>query len=140
MSNARICVAVTGKTMAELRARRDEVAGADLVELRVDTVSDPSAAASLAGRRLPVIFTCRPTWEGGHFAGSEEERHGLLREARQLGAEYVDVESKAGFDELVTSASGRGVVLSEHYFEEIPADLPSRYRAMRASGAEVVKL
>ena len=39
-----------------------------MVELRVDAVSDPDVAGALEGRRLPAIVTCRPEWEGGHFA------------------------------------------------------------------------
>ena len=40
-----------------------------------------TSAGALAGRRLPVIVTCRPTWEGGGFTGSEEERRRMLAEA-----------------------------------------------------------
>jgi 3-dehydroquinate dehydratase/shikimate dehydrogenase len=137
---SKLCVTVTGQTMAELRQRRDEVGDADIVELRVDTVADPSAAAALAGRRTPVIFTCRPTWEGGQFQGSEEERQRLLGDARQLGAEYVDVEWKAGFTDLLNSRGGQGLVLSMHDFDGVPADLAARVAAMRATGAEVIKL
>ncbi len=140
MRVSKLCVTVTGPTMADLRKRRDEVADADIVELRVDTVADPSAAAALAGRRTPVIFTCRPTWEGGQFKGSEEERRRLLCEAQQLGAEYVDVEWKAGFTELLERRAGQGVVLSMHDFDGVPSDLPSRAASMRRTGAEVIKL
>ena len=69
---------MTAPTTAELRRRRDAVRDADLVELRLDGVADPDVAGALAGRRLPVIVTCRPAWEGGRFGGSEEERRRLL--------------------------------------------------------------
>src|SRR5436305_14491805 len=101
MSKPMLCVTVTGETTAELRQKRDAVADADLIELRLDTVRDPSPAAALAGRRRPVIVTCRPTWEGGAFAGSEEERRRILADALALGAEYVDVEWRARFDDLI---------------------------------------
>ena len=140
MGVSKLCVTVTGPTMAELRKRRDEAADADMVELRLDTVMDPDAAAALAGRRTPVIVTCRPTWEGGQFKGSEEDRRRLLRDAQQLGAEYVDVEWKAGFTELLEWRGGQGVVLSMHDFAGVPTDLTSRAAAMRASNAEVIKL
>src|SRR5258705_445433 len=55
--------------MAELLAARDAVTGADMVELRLDGVGDVSVRAALNGRSLPVIATCRPTWEGGKFDG-----------------------------------------------------------------------
>ena len=140
MATARLCVTVTGRTMAELRRRRDEVTDADLVELRVDTVADPSAAGALEGRRLPVIFTCRARWEGGAFRGADEERHRLLRDAQALGADYIDVEWKSAFADLLTMRDGRGVVMSMHDFSGVPRDLAERTRAMRATGAEVVKV
>jgi 3-dehydroquinate dehydratase / shikimate dehydrogenase len=140
MAAPKLCVTVTGRTMAELRERRDRVTNADLVEVRVDSVQDPSAAGALAGRRLPVIFTCRPTWEGGGFQGSEEERKRILRDAQKLGAEYVDIEWRAGFADLLDESGGHGIVLSMHDFDGIPGDLSARAAAMRATGAAVVKL
>jgi 3-dehydroquinate dehydratase/shikimate dehydrogenase len=136
---SKLCVTVTAATTAELRRKRDDVVGADLVELRLDSVADPDVAAALNGRTVPVVVTCRPTWEGGHFAGSEQERKKILSDALDLGAEYVDVEWKAGFTDLLSSG-GRRVVLSSHDFNGIPADLRDRERAMRATGAGVVKI
>jgi 3-dehydroquinate dehydratase/shikimate dehydrogenase len=137
---AQLCVTVSGRTMAELRKRRDEVTDADLIELRVDLAEDPSASAALAGRATPVVFTCRAAWEGGGFRGSEEERHRLLAEAQRLGADYVDVEWRAGFDDVVSSRHGRGVVLSMHDFAGVPPDLGDRVRSMRSTNAAVVKV
>ena len=48
-----LCVTVTAPTMAELRQRRDAIVDADLVELRLDSVSDLDVAGALAGRRDP---------------------------------------------------------------------------------------
>jgi 3-dehydroquinate dehydratase/shikimate dehydrogenase len=140
MSKPQLCVTVTAATTAELRKERDAVADADLVELRVDSVSDPSAAGALEGRRRPVILTCRAAWEGGGFKGSEEERKRILAEALALGAEYVDVEWRAHFDDLVASAGGRRIVLSSHDFHSVPIDLAARVHAMRSTGADVVKV
>ncbi|MCY4633037.1 MAG: type I 3-dehydroquinate dehydratase [Acidobacteria bacterium] len=137
----RLCATVTAETTSELRARRDAQEGADLVELRLDGVADPDVGGALADRRHPVVATCRPTWEGGAFAGSEAERRRILLEACRLGAEYVDVEQRAGFaDEVLDARGGRGVVLSFHVFDGVPPDLEGRYRSMRATGAEVVKI
>jgi 3-dehydroquinate dehydratase/shikimate dehydrogenase len=88
-----------------------------------------------------VIVTCRPTWEGGGFAGSEAERQRILETALDLGAEYVDVEARASFaGDLVRRRQGRGVVLSLHVYDQMPGDLGARYTAMQATGAEVVKI
>jgi 3-dehydroquinate dehydratase/shikimate dehydrogenase len=129
--------------MAELRRRRDAAAaaGADLVELRLDSVADPDVAAALADRTTPVIVTCRPEWEGGAFKDSEAERRRMLECALQQGAEYVDVEFKAGFaSELIATTGGKRIVLSSHDFAGVPEDLHERVRAMRAAGAEIVKV
>jgi 3-dehydroquinate dehydratase / shikimate dehydrogenase len=141
MAHSQLCVAVTGRTMNEIRHRRDAVTGADLVEMRLDTVDRPDVAGALEGRRCPVIVTCRAAWEGGHFAGSEEERRRILEQALALGAEFVDVEARASFaTDLVLSHGGRGIVLSSHLFGECPPDLEMRWHALRGSAAEIVKL
>jgi len=135
-----LCVTVTAPTTAELRKRRDAVSDADLIELRLDSVADPDVAGALRDRRRPTIVTCRPVWEGGHFRGSEEERRRLLTDALALGADYVDVEWRAHFDDLVAGCHGRRIILSTHDFDMMPIDLVARVHAMRSTGAEVVKL
>jgi 3-dehydroquinate dehydratase/shikimate dehydrogenase len=135
-----LVVTVAASSMRQLRDRRDAVTGADLVELRLDSVCDPDVGAALAGRRTPVIVTCRPAWEGGAFRGSEAERRAILADALRQGAEYVDIEFGAGFGDLVSSTGGRRIVLSMHDFTGVPADLADRLRAMRATGAEIVKI
>ena len=140
MTKPLLCVTVTASTMAELRRQRDAVTDADLVELRLDGVSDPSVAGALSDRRRPVVLTCRPSWEGGAFRGSEDERRRLLDDALSAGAEWVDVEWKARFDDLLAKTGGRRIVLSYHRFEGVPPDLAETAAAMRGSGAEVVKI
>ena len=134
-----LCVTITAPTTAELRRRRDRVTDADLVELRLDSVSDPDVAAALDGRRLPVIVTCRAKWEGGGFNGSEDERQAILRQALELGADYVDVEWRANFSDLLAEY-GRRIVISSHDFDGVPADLTAQARAMRSTGAGIVKI
>ena len=135
-----LCVTVTAATTADLRRERDSVSDADLIELRLDSVNDPNVAGALAGRRRPVVVTCRPVWEGGAFTGSEEERRRILGEALALGADYVDVEWRAGFDDLISLTRGRRIVLSMHDYASMPGDLGESARAMRATGAEVIKI
>jgi 3-dehydroquinate dehydratase/shikimate dehydrogenase len=139
MTTALICETVTGHTLTELTRARDAADAPDLVELRLDGVTDLDVAGALAGRRARVIVTCRPAWEGGRFTGSEDDRRAILARALELGAEYVDVEWKARFDSLV-AAHRRRVIVSSHDFEGVPGDLPARVRAMRGTGAALIKV
>lgn len=138
--NAKLCATVTGGTTEELRANRDRVVGADMIELRLDYARHIDVAGVLSDRRKPVVVTCRPTWEGGRFKGSEEERQRVLARALELGADYVDVEWRSEMERLISATGGRRIVLSTHEFDHFPADIEERYRAMRATGAEVVKV
>ena len=140
VSKPLLCVTVTAATTAELRQQRDAVADADLIELRLDTVGDPNVAGALAGRRRPVIVTCRPAWEGGEFRGAEEDRKRILTDALSLGAEYVDIEWRARFDDVIAQTGGRRIVLSTHDYLGVPIDLTARVHAMRSTGAEVIKI
>ena len=139
---AQLCVTIGAPTLADLRERRDRAArDADLVELRLDTVADPDVAGALAGRTGPVIVTCRASWEGGHFRGSEQTRLQLLHEAWAMGAEYVDIEF-AAFKGApwVEATHGERLIVSAHDFDGVPGDLAERHRAICATGASVTKL
>ena len=130
--------AVTGRSMAELVAARDR-SRAELVELRLDGVRDMDVARALAGRRTPVLVTCRAGWEGGSFDGSEDERLSVLAEAVRLGAEYVDVEWKADRARFAERGTTK-LVISHHDFAGIPSDLVDRVDAMQREDADVVKV
>ena len=138
--NAKLCATVTGATTDAIRQARDRVApDADMVELRLDYADEVDIDGVLSDRRIPVIVTCRPTWAGGRFSGSEEERFRLLAQALTCGAEFIDVEWGSGCADLV-DRHRRRVVLSDHDFEGVPDDIEQRYQSMRATGAQVVKL
>jgi 3-dehydroquinate dehydratase/shikimate dehydrogenase len=134
-----LCETVTATTMAELVAARDAATHADMVEVRLDGVARPDVAQALHGRRVPVVVTCRPAWEGGAFDGSEEVRRRLLTEALTLGAEYVDIEWRANFDDVIRDNRSR-VILSSHDFQGLPDDVCAQARAMRATGAGTIKV
>jgi 3-dehydroquinate dehydratase/shikimate dehydrogenase len=129
---ALICETVMASTMAELRRLRD-ASTADLVELRLDGVADLDVAGALADRVRPVIATCRASWEGGRFDGSEEARLGLLAAAITGGAEFVDLEWRADRRSLPALDPHR-LVLSRHDFDGVPADVAHQLSEMRRAG------
>jgi 3-dehydroquinate dehydratase/shikimate dehydrogenase len=138
---ADLCITVTGRDVEAIRtARIAAEADADLVELRLDAMARPDAAAALAGRRKPVIVTCRPTREGGFFDGPEEARRRVLDEAHQHGAEFIDVEWDAVDADVVRARKGRGIVVSRHVFDGTPGDAAGMLDGLRRHGAEVAKL
>lgn len=125
--------------LASMRTARDRATG-DLVELRLDGLDRIDVSAALAGRRTPVVVTCRAAWEGGQFRGSEEERVQVLAQALAAGAEFVDIEWRAAAAaHLITPATRDRIVLSMHDFETTPTDLAARIREMRRLGTGVVK-
>lgn len=138
MPRSQIVDVVTGPSMAQLRADRDAATG-DMVELRLDLVDAPDVAGALEGRSKPVIVTCRASWEGGGFMGSEEDRLGILSDAVMLGAEYVDIEAAADRRRLPPSHETR-IVVSHHDFKGFPADLEDRIRGMRRIPTDIVKV
>jgi 3-dehydroquinate dehydratase/shikimate dehydrogenase len=107
--------------------------------LRLDGVRDLDVAAALHDRSRPAIVTCRPRWEGGVFEGGEAERRSVLAQALAAGAEFVDVEWRAGFDDVIRR-DPRRIVLSSHDFHGIPPDLDERVRRMRAQGTGAIKV
>jgi 3-dehydroquinate dehydratase/shikimate dehydrogenase len=146
MTMALLCETVTGQSMAELLAARDGATHGDMVELRLDGVADLDVAGALQSRRVPAVVTCRPTWEGGRFDGTEEQRAAILKRALELGAEFVDVEWRAisqsngvDFAGIVARDPARAVV-SSHEFDGVPSDLEERVHAMRAVGAGSIKV
>ena len=72
--------------------KRAVALGAEMIELRLDYLVEPSAEAVravVAGARecgRAVIATCRWREEGGRFEGSEQERRGMLEAATKAGA------------------------------------------------------
>lgn len=137
-----VCAVVTASTMADLVRARDAAygQGADLVEMRLDSVSDPDPRGAVAGRTGPVLVTCRAAWEGGGFTGGEEHRERILAGALEAGADFVDVEVAAPCRDRLIALAAHRVVVSAHDFGGLPVDLRERFAAMRATGAAVVKI
>ncbi|MEE9404316.1 MAG: type I 3-dehydroquinate dehydratase [Algisphaera sp.] len=145
---------------AHAAAARAAEHGADLVEYRIDTFTQPAEVQSLVARSpLPCLITARAAWEGGHCDLDETDRVSLLEHAG-LGADghtpaYLDLELKA----YQTSANLRqkiglvvdhpsqtrsdvtaGLILSTHDFETFPPDLDRRILAMAdAPACRIIK-
>jgi 3-dehydroquinate dehydratase/shikimate dehydrogenase len=137
----RICVTLTEETTAALIDRMADLAGvADLFEVRGDLVLDLDLLTVLRAKTRPLLFSCRPVSEGGRFPDDDPRRRLLLLEAVKRGYDYVDVEYRSGFLDVMVEKSGRGLIVSHHDLQGTPEDLDDLYQGMCALGADVVKV
>lgn len=143
----RICVSIAERdSAAAVAAARRCMAHADVVEIRLDAMADPNLESMVAALDRPLLFTCRPRWEGGLYEGGEEARIDLLIRAADLGA-YVDLELAAATSHRsrlrkACAASGCTLLLSQHDFTATPERtvLEGILAAMIDAGAEVGKI
>jgi 3-dehydroquinate dehydratase / shikimate dehydrogenase len=138
----KLCVSLAEEATEALVARMQELAGlADLFELRADLARELDLAALLRARTRPILFTCRVESEGGRFPDRDAaERRRLLLQAAGLGFDFVDVEARSGFDDVVAARAGRGLVLSWHDTAGTPDDLEAIYTRMAERQPDVVKI
>lgn len=144
----RLCVSVAvTDAAAVLTAVMPVVNLVDVIEIRLDAMTNPYIAPCIAHLPCPVLVTNRPQWEGGLFMGSEEERIRILCQAILAGASYADVELRTGPDlrhKVRETARNHGakVIISSHDFSTTPA--PTRLRElltqMISAGADIGKI
>jgi len=137
-----IAVSLTEETTRAVVSRMAALSAvADLFEVRADFVHDLDLPALMDARTKPILFTCRPESEGGRWPDADPTgRRALLRRAVDLGFDLVDVEARAGFDDVVAAKAGRGLVLSWHDFEGTPRDLDGVHERMATHSPDVVKI
>ncbi|XP_009624049.1 bifunctional 3-dehydroquinate dehydratase/shikimate dehydrogenase, chloroplastic-like isoform X3 [Nicotiana tabacum] len=146
-----ICAPIMADTVDQMLnlMQNAKTSGADLVEVRLDSLKsfNPQSDIDTIVKQspLPTLFTYRPTWEGGQYAGDEASRLDALRLAMELGADYIDVELKA-IDEFNTALHGNKsakckVIVSSHNYDNTPSseELGNLVARIQASGADIVK-
>ena len=138
-SNNRVAVALglTGTTETlDILNQLDNTIG--LAEIRLDMMQEFDLERIVANSPCPLIITCRAQREGGRFSGSEVERLEILTRASELDCSYVDVEWDS-IDEFQNKGKTTRVIVSRHYYHEMPSDLWQQYTELRGQ-ADVVKL
>ncbi|KAH6796150.1 hypothetical protein C2S51_037136 [Perilla frutescens var. frutescens] len=68
--------------------------GADLVQIDLGSVADSDLKFLLENKPIPVVLVSRPKWEGGECNSNEQEHLQTLLLAKDLGADYIDLELK----------------------------------------------
>lgn len=89
-------IVATPPAIAE-QAQAARLGGADLIELRVDSIADVQAVEDylLGPQPLPCILTIRAADEGGAWDADENERISLYERLGLLSPGYVDVELRS---------------------------------------------
>ena len=128
----------TDTTKATLRAFDAASGNADVLELRIDLMREYDLGQLIRERPCPVIVTNRPTREGGRFVGPEQDRIQPLREAINLGADYIDIEEFAA--DLIDNRSSSSLIVSHHDFSAMPDDPDVLRRRLEERGANAIKV
>jgi 3-dehydroquinate dehydratase/shikimate dehydrogenase len=147
-----LCVPIFVTELA--RARRDIAtaveAGAEMIELRIDRLPHAELISTLLREmRLPVIVTCRPTWEGGHSEQDDAARSLLLTMAAEDGASYIDLELKTAEEhesKLIDVLENKPadvnarLILSSHDFTGRPDRLYNIVQSLNRLPGEINKI
>lgn len=153
MTKLTVAIMVHSLSQALSAAAQAAERGADLVEFRLDgfTSDLPAITQLIEKSPLPSIVTVRPTFEGGHYTGSDVERIPVFQAAcaGTRKPAYIDVELVAwqkspelrqAVQQLVShpgqvNPTDTGLLLSNHDFTTRPVDLYQRIEAMLAAPA-----
>jgi len=151
MTYLAVPVKVLDSDQALRAARQAAGAGAEMLELRLDYLRDPTPAivdhivSNIKDLQLPMIATCRPDWEGGYFTGDETLRQSIIEQALKAGADFVDIElaafkrSDSNVCELLTTVPQK-VIVSYHNFKRLPDDFNLQWEAINLGRPGVGKI
>lgn len=144
----KICVSLARPASAEvIDAIRRIDTQSDVIEIRLDALSEPAIAPFIGLTATPLLFTNRAAWEGGNWRGDEEARVNLLRDAARSKAAFIDIELKTErplFDRVLAAAKENGsrTIVSWHSFSSTPSSqaLATIFEDQYRSGADIGKI
>jgi 3-dehydroquinate dehydratase-1 len=154
-----ICASIIAHSVEEFLEPLENVAHADLIELRADglKIDDDTGKSYKANTRelleraklstnLPLILTVRMEKEGGAFKGTEAERIDCIKDGIRL-ADMIDIELRMNEkerDEIIAIANSKNVpvILSYHDFKKTPEEdaMAAVLEEEENTGASIAKL
>jgi len=145
-----ICIPIIARTHeAALTQMERSSPLADILELRIDQIRNTNLEKLMSGKRGKILVTNRRKDEGGRFSGTERKRVELLKEAVELGADYVDIEVRTEealieeFSTKIGNHHGRTKwIISHHDFSGTPSERALRRKLdeCNGTGADIVKI
>ena len=138
-----ICVAIGRSRHKHMLAEHKHLAeqGAKMVELRLDYLTSKVSIRRLLADRpegTQIIITCRRKEDGGKWAGSEEARMLILREAIAEGVDYVDLEEDVAAQIPRFGRTKR--IISYHNFRKTPDNLRELHTEMARLDPDIIKI
>jgi shikimate dehydrogenase/3-dehydroquinate dehydratase type I len=159
-----ICIPITSRRNKDaLHAIERSCRFADLIELRMDLIGRGNLAELILAVHgnsgsIKIIVTCRKKEEAApagtqtrikNAVKNKREKIALLKEAIELGADFVDIELAEGgkaISELKTLCAKKGsktnIIVSYHNFEEtpVPAKLKEIFHQCEKFQPSIVKI
>lgn len=148
-SPAGVCVSIACENVAQaLDAAKCSESHADVIEIRLDSLSRPGIEPFVKYLTKPLLFTNRPGWEGGAFKGPEAARIALLLDAVQNDCALVDLELKTAPElrgellDVILEHPQTGLIVSWHDFSGTPSsdELDEILHEQMESGAHIGKI
>ena len=134
-----LCLTLADPSFAALNQKIAQYTGkVPYIEVRLDYLAEPQVPSVQPDQGTDFIVTCRPSREGGHYRGPEQDRLDLLQKAARSGFSWADLEHDVA--ESPNLPSSTRIVRSYHCFDRFPEDLPSRLQSMGETGGDVIKL
>lgn len=142
-----ICAVIKGPTFAAALQQIKQAENiVDIVEIRFDyfteTLDLDSVLNLRQSTRLPMIFTLRDRSQGGHYAGSEEDRKKEIYSLARASPEYFDIESHVSlvfFQNLTYMFPQIKFIISFHDFTGVPP-LEDIYKTLQLFPATFYKI
>ncbi len=140
----KIVISIAPRSMKEaVSALRKLRRSGDLVEVRVDRLRGVDLEKLLRHPRPRVIVTNRRRSEGGFFTGSARAQARTLSDALGFGAEYADIELRAGsrlISRLLEASANGRLIVSYHDTRRTPRDLHAIMKRLLSSPGNILKL
>ncbi len=134
-----LCISVAPVSRKLAKADLLNAAGqCDLIELCLDhLLKEPDVGEMLQGIGKPIVVACRRPQEGGKFAGTDEERMTLLRQAIVAGPQYVELDLETA--PKVPRFGKTKRLISVMSLNGPPDDVDAAYDEAAKANADVIK-
>ncbi len=140
-----ICLTLMENSIeANLGVLKQNLAFIDMVELRLDMLTDPMLIPpEIVKSKLGIstIITYRKKTDGGKYDGSEAQRRAVLIAWYRAGFDYIDLEMETSILEIEQSVKQNRtkIIRSYHDFKKVPDNLENIIRKLASRPGEIAK-